>query len=98
MSSDRQPTLSGPNMNRNILELAGVSHSFGATEVIRNLTLHVAGGEFLAIVGPSGCGKTTLLNLFTGFVTPTVGTVACRGHARTVYQQHGLFPWKTVAE
>lgn len=74
------------------------SVSFGPIEVFRNLSLEVASGEFVAVVGPSGCGKTTLLNLFSGFLKPSSGTVACSGHLRTVYQHDSLFPWQTAVQ
>lgn len=80
------------------LSLENVSLSFGAVEVLRDLSLDIGEGEFVAVVGPSGCGKTTLLNLFSGFVKPTRGRVRCDGQMRMVYQHDGLFPWLTVAE
>ncbi|HEX6626217.1 MAG TPA: ATP-binding cassette domain-containing protein, partial [Pyrinomonadaceae bacterium] len=80
------------------LRLENVSHSFGAVEVFRGLSLEIARGEFVAVVGPSGCGKTTLLGLCSGFLKPTSGRVECAGRVRTVYQQDGLFPWLTVAQ
>ncbi|HEX8773943.1 MAG TPA: ABC transporter ATP-binding protein [Pyrinomonadaceae bacterium] len=80
------------------LSLENVSLSFGAVEVLRDLSLEIGAGEFVAVVGPSGCGKTTLLNLFSGFVKPTAGRVRCEGQMRMVYQHDGLFPWRTVAE
>jgi ABC-type nitrate/sulfonate/bicarbonate transport system ATPase subunit len=85
-------------MTGSVLRLEGVRCAFGAVEVFRDLSLDIARGEFVAVVGPSGCGKTTLLNLCSGFVRPTDGTVERRGKARTVYQQDGLFPWLTVAQ
>lgn len=80
------------------LRLERVSHSFGAVKVLQELSLEVRRGEFVAIVGPSGCGKTTLLNLLSGFYTPTSGQVVRVGKTRTVYQHDGLFPWLTVAQ
>jgi ABC-type nitrate/sulfonate/bicarbonate transport system ATPase subunit len=80
------------------LRLEGVCRAFGEVEVFNNLSLDILRGEFLAVVGPSGCGKTTLLNLCSGFDSPTSGTVTRSGHVRMVYQQDGLFPWQTVAE
>ena len=74
------------------------SVSFGAVEVFRDLSLEICQGEFVAVVGPSGCGKTTLLNLFSGFLKPTSGVVACSGRVRTVYQHDSLFPWQTAAQ
>lgn len=80
------------------LSLESVSRSFGGVEVLRDFTLDISLGEFVAIVGPSGCGKTTLLNLLAGFDKPDKGRVVCKGRVRMVYQQDGLFPWRTVAE
>jgi ABC-type nitrate/sulfonate/bicarbonate transport system ATPase subunit len=80
------------------LRLEGVSHSFGSTEVLSDLWLEVRRGEFVAIVGPSGCGKTTLLNLLSGFYSPSSGKVVRVEKTRTVYQHDGLFPWLTAAQ
>ncbi len=85
-------------MNDKPLRLEGVSRAFGDVEVFSNLSLDIARGEFLAVVGPSGCGKTTLLNLCSGFDNPSSGTVRRAERVRMVYQQDGLFPWKTVVE
>jgi NitT/TauT family transport system ATP-binding protein len=80
------------------LQLGHVSRSFDSLEVLRDLSIEVSQGEFVAIVGPSGCGKTTLLNLLSGFDLPTSGTVERKGESRMVHQQDGLFPWQTVSE
>ena len=80
------------------LELTNVSVSFEAVEVIRELSLAIVQGDFVAVVGPSGCGKTTLLNLIAGFERPSSGSVECQGRVRMVYQEDGLFPWATVTE
>jgi ABC-type nitrate/sulfonate/bicarbonate transport system ATPase subunit len=67
-------------------------------EVLRELSLDIACGEFVAVVGPSGCGKTTLLNLLSGHDRSSSGSIAREGRERMVYQQDGLFPWQTVRE
>jgi len=85
-------------MNDKQLRLQGVSHAFGGIEVVRDISLDIRRGEFLALVGPSGCGKTTLLNMLSGFIAPSAGSIAIDGRARMVYQHDGLFPWMTVAE
>ena len=85
-------------MNPMPLQIEHVSRSFGAVEVLRDLSLTILAEEFVAVVGPSGCGKTTLLNLLSGFDQPTSGTIVRKGQIRMVYQQDGLFPWQTVAE
>jgi NitT/TauT family transport system ATP-binding protein len=85
-------------MNDKPLVVESISRSFGEVEVLRDFSLDISLGEFVAVVGPSGCGKTTLLNLLAGFDKPTAGRVTSTGRVRMVYQQDGLFPWRTVAE
>lgn len=80
------------------LHLQNVSHSYGAVEVLRGINLEVKPGEVIVLVGPSGCGKTTILNLLSGYIEPTSGSISREGAIRTVYQQDGLFPWLTVSE
>jgi len=80
------------------LALQNVSHSYGAVHVLSDLNVDVRPGEVVVLVGPSGCGKTTILNLFSGHITPTSGSIIREGAIRTVYQQDGLFPWLTVSE
>jgi NitT/TauT family transport system ATP-binding protein len=72
--------------------------SFGSVDVFRHLWLEISHGEFVAVVGPSGCGKTTLLNLLSGFLQPSSGTVERSGRVRMVYQGDSLFPWQTAAQ
>lgn len=85
-------------MSGKAFQLEKVSRAFGAVEVLRELSLTIARGEFVAVVGPSGCGKTTLLNLLSGYDQPSSGVIHRDGEVRMVYQQDGLFPWLTVAE
>jgi ABC-type nitrate/sulfonate/bicarbonate transport system ATPase subunit len=85
-------------ISESVLCLENVSRSFGDVEVLRNLSLSIARGEFAAVVGPSGCGKTTLLNLLSGYDQPTSGLLKREGAARMVYQHDGLFPWRTTAQ
>jgi NitT/TauT family transport system ATP-binding protein len=75
-------------------------------EALRNITLPVDAGEFISIVGASGCGKTTLLRVIDGLIRPTSGAVLVDGKEVAspgldrgfVFQQDGLFPWRTVAD
>jgi ABC-type nitrate/sulfonate/bicarbonate transport system ATPase subunit len=80
------------------LTLEKVSHNYGAVAVLNNLNLEINPGEVVVLVGPSGCGKTTILNLLSGYIQPTSGSIRREGIIRTVYQQDGLFPWLTVSE
>ncbi|HEX6889461.1 MAG TPA: ABC transporter ATP-binding protein [Chryseolinea sp.] len=75
-----------------------VSHNYGSIGVLDNLNLEVFSGEVVVLVGPSGCGKTTLLNLLSGHIEPTSGSIRREGIIRTIYQHDGLFPWLTVSE
>ena len=92
----------------NILELKDVGLLYeskqGETEAIKNLTLSVGKGEFVAIVGPSGCGKTTLLSLISGILKSTSGEVIINGkpagdaeeYIGYMFQRDQLFEWRTV--
>ena len=63
-----------------MLELKNVTHQFHKDEpVLQQVSLHVAEGEFVAVIGRSGAGKTTLLKLFNGMVMPQQGTVRVDG-------------------
>jgi nitrate/nitrite transport system ATP-binding protein len=92
------------------LELLNVSKGFGGpgarTEVLRDVSLSVEQGEFVAIVGYSGAGKTTLMSLLAGLTKPDTGTVKLDGVVMDgpgpdrglVFQNYSLLPWLTVFE
>ena len=77
-----------------------------ATVALRNFSMQVARGEFVAIVGPTGCGKSTTLNMITGLLKPTVGTVKIMGQPIDgidprigfVFQADAVFPWRSVRD
>jgi NitT/TauT family transport system ATP-binding protein len=81
-----------------LLRMEGAGVAYGEVEVLKDLQLEVRHGEFVALVGPSGCGKTTLLNLASGWLQPQRGRVERPARMRMVFQQDGLFPWRTVGE
>jgi nitrate/nitrite transport system ATP-binding protein len=92
------------------LELHNVSKGFGPrdkrTEVLRDINLEIAEGEFVAIVGYSGAGKTTLISLIAGLIRADAGSVKLNGLEITepgpdrgvVFQNYSLLPWLTVHE
>jgi putrescine transport system ATP-binding protein len=90
-----------------LLEIAGLSKSFGGTVALAALDLRVEPGEFLALLGGSGSGKSTLLRLVAGFEQPDAGSIRMDGrdlvpvppHARPLnmmFQSYALFPHLTV--
>ncbi|UUZ75335.1 ATP-binding cassette domain-containing protein [Polaromonas sp. P1(28)-13] len=85
------------------LELRGVSKRFGTAEVLSDVDLTIARGEFVCLLGPSGCGKTTLLRIISGFESASRGQLLLDGqeishvapHLRgfgMVFQSLALFP------
>ena len=58
-----------------LLELSGVSKSFGGLQVISGLDLTVSEGEVVSLIGPNGAGKTTVFNLITGVYQPDQGAI-----------------------
>ena len=66
-------------MTQTVLELDGVEKSFGATPIIRGISLGIAAGERHAIIGPNGAGKSTLFNLISGSLEPTRGSIRLNG-------------------
>ena len=62
-----------------VIDVQKLSRSFGATEVLRDVTLCIGAGERVAVIGPSGAGKTTLLRLISGVLWPTAGGVEVLG-------------------
>ena len=56
-------------MARKILELKGITKSYGDNVILDNLDLAINEDEFVTFLGPSGCGKTTTLRIIAGFET-----------------------------
>jgi len=74
------------------------------TEVLSDVTVEVAKGDYVSIIGHSGCGKSTLLNIVAGLTTVTRGAVLLENREvndpgpdrAVVFQNHSLLPWLTV--
>ena len=62
-------------MSTSALQLELVEKRFGATPIIRGISLEIAAGERHAIIGPNGAGKSTLFNLVSGSLAPTRGSI-----------------------
>jgi spermidine/putrescine ABC transporter ATP-binding subunit len=91
------------------VDIVGVTKTFGSVVAVDAIDLHVAPGEFIALLGPSGCGKTTTLRMLAGFDDPDAGSIRISGQdvlgrppykrdVNTVFQHYALFPHMTVAE
>jgi branched-chain amino acid transport system ATP-binding protein len=95
-----------------VLELRGLSKSFGGLQAVRDVTFKIMPGDRKAIIGPNGAGKTTLFNLITGIFPSSSGRVLLYGkdittmpnHRRTAmgmartFQITSLFPRLTVLD
>jgi ABC-type sugar transport system ATPase subunit len=91
------------------VEFERVSKSYGETQVVRDLSLSVAPGEFLVLVGPSGCGKSTSLRMIAGLEELTTGNLKIDGvvvndqpprkrDIGMVFQSYALYPHMSVEE
>jgi len=102
---------SGVKASTGAIEVSGISKVFatevGSTvEALRDVSVDVRPGQFVAFVGPSGCGKSTLLKLIGGLIEPTVGRISVGGvtvagprrDIGVMFQTPVLFPWRTVLQ
>jgi len=95
-----------------LIELKGISKSFGSSVILNKVDLTIYRGESLAIIGPSGTGKSTILRIIAGLLAPDEGEVYVAGKLRKgliedaedpigigmVFQQAALFDSLTVEE
>lgn len=92
------------------LKIKGINKSFdidgNSVDILKNINLEIAEGEFIAIVGHSGCGKSTLLKIIAGLVSYDDGEVTLGGEKvirpgvdrGMVFQEHRLFPWLKIKD
>lgn len=93
------------------VDLSGIDITFGLKDggryqAVKDISLAVAPGEFVAVVGPTGCGKSTLLNAAAGLLQPSAGKVGILGaplsginlDAGYLFQLDALMPWKTALQ
>jgi taurine transport system ATP-binding protein len=75
-------------------------------QALRDIHLKLYKEDFVCVLGPSGCGKSSLLNIISGYVRPTTGTIKIDGTYHTkpnrkvgvVFQHDNLFPWLSIAK
>ena len=91
----------------NSVEIRNLDLNFGAVNVLKDLNLDIAEGEFIVLLGSSGCGKSTLLNCIAGLLEVSEGQIFIKGQNVTwaepsdrgigmVFQSYALYPQMTV--
>ena len=92
------------------LELKNVDVSFGPPsnrmDILKDINLSVEENEFVAVIGFSGSGKSTLINLLSGLLQPSSGSVCFKGNTikepgpelGIMFQNYSLLPWLSVGE
>ena len=102
----------GGNAVGTVLEISGLTKSFGGFVAVNNIDLSIEEGDIHALIGPNGAGKTTFFNLLTKFYIPTAGKILLQGEDITYlspdqiarkgiirsFQISSVFPHMTVLE
>lgn len=98
------------NSQNSSVKIADVEKHFGRAkarvDVLREINLEIAEGEFVALLGPSGCGKSTLLRLIAGLDLPSAGSVTIGdrevsgvdSRCGVIFQEPRLLPWLSLRE
>lgn len=68
-------------MNEFVLEIKGISKSYGKKEALSNVNLSIERGKIIGLLGPNGSGKTTLIKLINGLLTPNAGEITIDGNS-----------------
>ena len=71
-----------------LLDVKGISLSFGGVKALNNISFDVRKGEIRAIIGPNGAGKSSMLNCINGFYHPQEGEITFKGETRKQMQPH----------
>ncbi len=110
--ADERAGRSHPSAGSTVATLAGVAKQYGGVHAVRDVDLELRSGEVVGLIGPNGAGKTTLVNMISGLIPPTSGTlevlgvrpgrtpvhrVAAAGVSRT-FQHSKLFPRLSAIE
>lgn len=89
--SDRSNLASRPLSGGHAVSIDGLSHSFGANQILRDVSLTVDYGEVVALIGASGSGKTTLLRCINSLEVPQRGRIFANGDAMGIHRGDGTF-------
>ena len=73
-----------------LLKASGLYKNFGGVQAITNLSFELSQGELLGLIGPNGSGKTTMMNLISGALKPTSGTISLYGRKISGQPPHRL--------
>jgi len=71
-----------------LLELSGLSKRFGGLKAVDGVTFSISEGEVVGLLGPNGSGKTTVLNMISGALAPSGGTIRLAGHRVSGLKAH----------
>ena len=89
-----------------VLNMQNVGVTLGNTEVLADITMYLAKGEFVSILAPSGAGKSTIFRLLTGALRCDRGTITCDDHPLDQNTQNfafmpqcdALMPWRLILD
>ncbi len=85
-----EPLLASNHISMRFFNQEGVLH------VLDDITFELEQGEIAALLGPSGSGKSTILNILSGLLEPTGGTITRRGSIGYMFQRDHLLDWRTI--
>ncbi len=91
--------LAKPPLTKSHLQVTALNHSFGPTNILKDIDFCLEQGKVVAIVGPSGCGKTTLLHLCAKLLAVNDGIVDNTFNSFAIaFQEPRLLPWQTALD